>query len=246
MEVIYKITNIIDGKFYIGKTKNIERRWYEHLNLVGKKRHPLYDSILHYGKENFIIEIVDKADSNLIDDLEKLWIKKTESIKLGYNICEGGNGGDTFTKRTNESKNITIKKISDASKIVNARNIEKHKENTKNLWKNPIYVNKVKSKLKKIMATEEYKNKFSRSMKETLSNPDMIKKWSDCKRGNKNGRWIGYVVVTDLQGNEKKYESSVDAAKKLKVAPQRLREHCENNTTYKIGIYKDWKFRYEK
>jgi group I intron endonuclease len=246
MEVIYKITNKINGKFYIGKTKNIERRWNEHLSLVGKKRHPPYDSILYYGKENFIIEIVDKADSYLINDLEKAWIKKTDSINKGYNICEGGNGGDTFTKRSNESKDTTRKKISESSKIVNSKNIEKHRENTKNLWKNPLYANKVKTKLKSIMATEEYKQKFSKSMKKTLSNPDMLKKWSDCKKGNKNGRWIGYVIITDLDGNEKKYESSAEAAKKLKVAPQRLREHCENNTTYKIGIYKDWKFRYEK
>jgi group I intron endonuclease len=246
MDVIYKITNIVNGKFYIGKTKNIKKRWKGHLSMVGKKRHPLYDSILYYGKDNFIIEIVDKADSLLIDDLEKEWIKKTNAIELGYNITEGGTGGDTFTNLTEEQKEIRRKNYSIASKISNQKNIGLHRQNTKKLWENDEYRYKVTNKLKERYKNQEFKQQRIEIMKKTLSNPDMLKIWSECKKGSKNGRWLGYVVVTDLDGNEKKYESAVEAAKTLKVAPQRLREHCINNTTYKVGIYKDWKFRYQK
>lgn len=245
MEFIYKITNIVNGKFYIGKTKNIERRWKEHLRMVGKKRHPLYDSISHYGKENFTMEIIDKTDSFNINELEKIWILKTDSINKGYNIANGGEGGDTFTNKSFLKKEITRNKLRIAAKITNAKNIELHRNNTTNLWKNPEYRKKVIDMMKETMSSEEYKNTMSKRMKEALSNPDMIKKWSECKIGNKNGRWIGYVIVTDLEGVEVKYESAVDAAKKLKIAPQRLRNHCTNGTTYKVGIYKDWKFRYE-
>lgn len=277
MEVIYKITNKIDGKFYIGKTKDINKRWVQHLSKVGKKRHPLYDSILHYGKENFIIEVVDKADSHLINELEKEWIKKTNAIELGYNLTEGGTGGDTFTHLNNDEKELKRLKHSNAAKIINAKNIELHRKNTKKLWENVNYRNNIiehinknknivseknKEIIKKLWLNKSYRQKviegikkyhnnpnnrlkMSDSMKKTLSNPELLKKWSECKKGSKNGRWIGYVVVTDLNGNETRYESAVDAAKLLKVAPQKLREHCLNNTTYKVGIYKNWKFRYE-
>ncbi len=83
-------------------------------------------------------------------------------------------------------------------------------------------------------------------MKKTLTNPEKLKIWSECKKGNKNGRWLGYVIVTDLEGSEKKYESAVEASKLLKIAAQNIRNHCINGTTFKVGPYKDWKFRYEK
>jgi group I intron endonuclease len=81
---IYKITNIKNKKFYIGKSKNVEKRWKQHLSLVGKKRHPLYDAIKSYGIENFKLEIIDCNEETMIDELEKKWILETNAIKLGY------------------------------------------------------------------------------------------------------------------------------------------------------------------
>ncbi len=246
MEVIYKITNKINGKFYIGKTRDINKRWIEHLSKVGKKRHPLYDSILHYGKENFIIEIVDEAEPHLINELEKEWIRKTNAIELGYNFTEGGTGGDTFSNLSEDKKEERRLKNSKASKISNAKNIELHRQNSKKLWEDENYRNKVITSLKNRINDPVYKLKFSQSMKKTLMNSEMLKIWSECKKGNKNGRWLGYVIVTDLEGNEKKYESAVEVSKQLKTAAQNIRNHCVNNTTFQVGPYKDWKFRYEK
>ena len=68
MEYIYCIKNKINGKLYIGKTKRPNRRLTEHKMLVGKKRHKLYDAILHYGWDNFefIIQI-SSYFSNIVD-----------------------------------------------------------------------------------------------------------------------------------------------------------------------------------
>jgi predicted GIY-YIG superfamily endonuclease len=52
IQYIYKIENKLNGKTYIGKTKNFERRIKEHERNVGKKRHKLYDAILHYSWGN--------------------------------------------------------------------------------------------------------------------------------------------------------------------------------------------------
>ena len=59
MGYIYKITNNINGKSYIGKTeRTIEIRWKEHLRHIAslQDRLPLYKAMAKYGKENFIVE----------------------------------------------------------------------------------------------------------------------------------------------------------------------------------------------
>ena len=79
---IYKITNIANGKFYIGKAKDVDRRWKEHLRNVGKKRHPLYDGILHYGVDNFKVEIIySNIPGNKIDTLVLKTIEITQVIE---------------------------------------------------------------------------------------------------------------------------------------------------------------------
>ena len=59
MGYIYKITNTVNGKSYVGKTeKTIQERWKGHLNNIKKYKDklPLYRALDKYGKENFIIE----------------------------------------------------------------------------------------------------------------------------------------------------------------------------------------------
>lgn len=245
MEYIYKITNLKNRKFYIGKSKNVDKRWKEHLSLAGKKRHPFYDAIKHYGIENFIVEIVDKTDDFLIDDLEKEWILKTNAIEFGYNLTEGGTGGDTFTNKSEELKEITRKKLSITSKITNSKNIEQRKEKSKLLWKSKEYVDKWNEKYRMAIMKDDYKQKVSDGVKLALQSPELRKKWSECKLGNKNGRSLGGVIVTDLEGNETLYETAKEVAKKLVVTAQLIREHCKNNTTFQRGLYKGWKFRFE-
>jgi group I intron endonuclease len=238
---IYKITNIKNKKFYIGKSKNVEKRWKQHLSLVGKKRHPLYDAIKSYGVENFKLDIIDCNEEIMIDELEKKWILETNAIKLGYNITDGGTGGDTFTNKSEELKKITRDKL---------RQIMKDN--------NPMFNPIIKQKLKEIQSGDDYKYKMSEiaksrgedfkvkvsdGVKLTLQSPELRKKWSECKLGNKNGRSLGGVIVTDLDGNETLYETAKEAAKKMVVTAQLIREHCKNNTTFQRGLYKGWKFR---
>jgi group I intron endonuclease len=246
MEVIYKITNIKNGKFYIGKTKDLERRWYEHLSLVGKKRHPLYDAILHYGVENFTIEIVDKVDASLIDELEKKWIFETKAIEMGYNMTEGGTGGDTFSNKSDQLKEITRQKL----KKYFIENNPMHNTITKEVYKaaidTPEHRKKLSNSIRDAYKNPEYRKKVSDGLKTTLQNPDLRKKWSDVKKGSLNGRCLGSVIVTDLEGVTTKYETAKEAASKLKVTAHLVREHCRNNTTFQRGVYAGWKFKFEK
>lgn len=96
MPYIYKITNLINGKQYVGKTlKTIEQRWQEHIQDSGKEKiqkRPLYSAIKKYGIENFIIEEIEKVDVDNINEREKYWIKFLNTFKNGYNATIGGDG----------------------------------------------------------------------------------------------------------------------------------------------------------
>ena len=93
--IIYKITNLTNKKVYIGQTNQpINRRWNTHKRAAKNKvnRH-LYDSINHYGINNFIIEQIDSSDTKEeLDKKEKSWIVyyKSNLREFGYNMTEGG------------------------------------------------------------------------------------------------------------------------------------------------------------
>jgi hypothetical protein len=107
--IIYKITNLVNNKIYIGKDK------YNNPNYFGSGKN-IRRSIKKYGKENFKKEIlefcIDYNDQNI---KEKYWISKLNSRNenIGYNISEGGDWGDILS--THPDRQNIIKKISDAS-----------------------------------------------------------------------------------------------------------------------------------
>lgn len=98
--IIYKVTNILDGKIYIGKTiKTLEKRRREHLYEL---RYPRFNSHFHralikYGAAtNFTWEVIDTAEElKELNEKEKYWIQllKSNDPDVGYNISRGGDGG---------------------------------------------------------------------------------------------------------------------------------------------------------
>ena len=60
---IYKITNNLNGKFYIGRSNDIERRWKEHCSPTRYKTSniPVEYAIHKYGKENFSLEVIEEC-----------------------------------------------------------------------------------------------------------------------------------------------------------------------------------------
>lgn len=91
--VIYKITNKINNKVYIGKTElSIDQRWSQHMRDADKKDYPLYRAIRKYGKENFSIEEIERCDSEILSQRECYWIQYYNSFLKGYNATLGGEG----------------------------------------------------------------------------------------------------------------------------------------------------------
>lgn len=102
MGYIYKITNSINGKLYVGKTsKTIEERFVLHIQQSRAARGKTYlnKAFRKYGHSSFIIEVVEEiADLAIIDDREIYWINELNSlVPNGYNLTKGGTGGDTST-----------------------------------------------------------------------------------------------------------------------------------------------------
>ena len=94
MALIYKITNKINCKIYIGKTeKSIERRFKEHCSEFSKdrsKNRPLYRAFAVYGMENFTIELIEITDKP--EEREIFWISHFNTYRSGYNATKGGDG----------------------------------------------------------------------------------------------------------------------------------------------------------
>lgn len=91
--IIYKATNKINGKCYIGQTRHsLEHRKAAHLRCAkkGVETH-FYQAIRKYGEENFEWEIICSAnDKKRLNELETFYIQKYDSIKHGYNMVDGG------------------------------------------------------------------------------------------------------------------------------------------------------------
>ena len=91
---IYKITNLINHKIYIGQSVNIEQRWKEHRKLMNSQRckhFPLYRAFNKYGIENFSFKIIRQCSKKELNQLEKFYIKKYNCVvPLGYNCTLGG------------------------------------------------------------------------------------------------------------------------------------------------------------
>jgi group I intron endonuclease len=171
--IIYKATNTVNSKYYIGKTKNsLESRIKSHKVASTKKDWLFYRAINKHGFDNFKWEIIIECDdANELNELEKKYISENHN---GYNVAKGGDGGDTIsnhpnieTLRENVSKFHKGKILSEEHK---KKISEAHKGKTKDWVKDTAKKmsegNKGKpSKLKGSELSEEHKEKISKGNK---------------------------------------------------------------------------------
>ena len=100
MGYIYKITNSVNKKIYIGKTvRTVSVRFKEHLDRADENYQSyLYNAIRKYGQENFIVETIEEVNNEDINEKEKYWIHFYQSNlkENGYNLTIGGDGNQTI------------------------------------------------------------------------------------------------------------------------------------------------------
>ena len=122
--IIYKATNIVNGKVYIGQTKfTLENRKYGHLFGAKLPNCYFHKALNKYGEENFIWEEIDYASSlqDLNDkEIDWIWFYYSNNSQFGYNMTKGGEGTLGRIKTQEECEQIrkrqTGKKFSEEHK----------------------------------------------------------------------------------------------------------------------------------
>ena len=192
MYIIYKTTNLINNKIYIGQDSHNDPKYLGSGLLLNR-------AVKKYGRENFKKEILEECQTKKeLNEREKYWIKKLNSMnkEVGYNITKGGEGGDTTTNNPNYLNICYKKSINNKGK----KKSKKHCNNISKGLKGHIVKQETKNKISKAN-----KNKFS-SNKNPAKRLDVRKKISKSVSGDKNG----------MYGKHHSEETKKKISKKLK------------------------------
>ena len=180
MQGIYKITNKVNNKVYIGQSYDIEKRWKGHLyDLEHRVHHSehLQKSYNKYGIESFVFEILEEVnDSNCLTTKEQYWIDYYNSMdkNFGYNMKGAGPKG----KLSQESKNKLSRKIKEYYKCNDNPMLGKKHSIESKL--------KISKHRKGIPVTDEQKEKLSKALKNRKFSKEHKEKLSLSKKGEKN------------------------------------------------------------
>lgn len=105
---IYKITNIINGKCYIGQSVNIQKRFNAHKSVAFNPNSKCYNYLLYrairkYGLNNFLFEILEECSEDKLDEKEILYIAKYNAHgEKGYNLDDGGSQAKHYNKLSDD------------------------------------------------------------------------------------------------------------------------------------------------
>lgn len=194
---IYKITNIINGKCYIGQSIYLKKRLKRHLSYKSHKDNlALYKAFNKYGVDKFTIEILETIDTekcdNIKSELDKLeifYIKKYNSYNSGYNQTFGGDAGIAGYKFTEEQ----LDKVSKHSKLC-----------APNFYK-PVYLksiinSNIKMYISECHATEDMKCSHSQISKVCNRKQYLLKdEWV----GGRNIEEVNYSYIQFIQKENK-------------------------------------------
>ncbi len=184
--IIYKITNLVNGKVYIGQTTmSLDKRWNTHCNR--KNRPGISVAIQKYSKENFTIEEIDGANSlSELNYLEEHYIYIHNSMAPnGYNILPGGRN----SKHTEETKQKMRKQ---RNPILNAENQEYRK-------RSEVTKQKISKANKGRVLTEEHRRKIGEKSKGHKVTDEQKLAISKANKGHKYN--IGRKVTKEAREN---------------------------------------------
>lgn len=225
--IIYKTTNLINGKFYIGQdSKNNP----EYLG-SGKL---LHRAINKHGIENFKKETLEVCSSKKhLNEREIYWIEKTEAKKYGYNIADGGHGGNTYNEEISQriSKQFKNRKVSketiEKRKATRAKNPEKYKLSEE---RKKIIGDQHRGKT----ISEAHKKAISKSVKERnkYSKEFLANQKSENKKGKKSPLW---GKKFSLETRQKMSESHKKNTSKYCLGKKQSKEHIQKRTAKRIG-----------
>ena len=127
--VIYKITSP-SGRYYIGKTVNLNGRLSSYKNHNNKEQRLIHNSILKYGWENHTFEVLGEFHVNVLSEMEIKFIEEYNSFhgknSLGMNLTLGGDGStgrvdSNEVKLKRAQKHIGLKRSDETKKLMSEK-----------------------------------------------------------------------------------------------------------------------------
>lgn len=265
--IIYKVTNAVNGKVYIGQTtQTLEKRWKNHLHdMKYNTNNKFYNAIKKYGCESFIKEVIEEniQSEEKLSNREKYWIKYYNSYKEGYNSTIGGEISPMKYKEIREkvSKSMKGRKFTKEhrEKLKLAQkgrkgtpHTEEHKKYMSQLMKGREVSKETREKLRKASLgqkqSDETINKRSKAMKGRKFTKEHREKISKSLKGNSNVM-IGKdnprskpIVQVDKTTGEiiRMYESANLAAKALNKKSSGDITNCANGVKVKSAYGYKW------
>lgn len=219
MGVIYKTTNLVNNKIYIGKRIFTKDKFFNNKYYGSGKL--LKEAIIKYGLDSFNREVLEEVDNELLEEREVYWIKfyNSNNLEIGYNLTIGGNS--KYGRKIGNMSNETKKKISESVSKYLVENghpfqDKNHSDETKE---------KIKNKLKGRKLTNEHIRKLAdghRGLK--YNKPEKVKKIKiDQSIKIKQLSMDGYFI--------KEWKSIMEAARELNIDRSGISRACR-------GIYK--------
>lgn len=95
MTGIYCIENFLNGKKYVGQSKNIEKRWKTHRAALRRGTHDnthLQAAWNKYGESSFLFYVLELCDEKSLSERETFYINLLSAFENGYNMTQGGEG----------------------------------------------------------------------------------------------------------------------------------------------------------
>jgi group I intron endonuclease len=232
MGYIYKITNKITKKCYIGQTiMDLDDRWRQHCNRNSNCRY-LKASIKKYGVDSFEFKLICICFDNDLNNYECFYMNKYNTlVPNGYNLREGGNSG----RHHEETKRKISETLKNRTDIVRGKS-QLGKPHTEEIKK------KISNSLIGIKQRPEsiQKRTLTISLYELTKKEEINNKISKSKKGNIKTSKI--VEQYDLNGNLVNIFLSIsDAANEINVCRSSIKRCCD-------GMYKNvkgyiWKFK---
>lgn len=187
MYKLYKITNIVNNKHYIGITKlTLIQRLTKHIKDSQNPKYPLHRAIAKHGKEKFKIELIEESvDRKHISESEEPAILRYDSRKNGYNIAIGGYGGDlgpeANVKRAQTKLNFSVDKKQELAEKQSLRQTGKTKFNDSGRLAQSLKMIDNKHRLN-IPQTEETKEMISLKNTGKIRSETAIQNYRKCAK----------------------------------------------------------------